>query len=60
MSVEVFEAVYGHHHPDFQHNAANSFNKSGQIPDRNPVNKRDRTWPKDTNIVDFSSLPRQR
>jgi integrase len=59
MSVEVFEAVYGHHSPDFQHNAANSFNKSGQKPDRNTENKRSRTWPEGTNIVDFSSIPRQ-
>lgn len=37
MSPEVLERVYGHHHPDFQHDVAERM--SGQNRDRNPVNK---------------------
>jgi site-specific recombinase XerD len=28
MSEEIFERVYGHHHPDFQAEAVNAFNQS--------------------------------
>jgi integrase len=34
ITMEVFERVYGHHHPDYQSNAVNAFNKSRQKPDR--------------------------
>jgi Tfp pilus assembly protein PilE len=27
MTVQTLESVYGHHHPDFQHAAANSFSQ---------------------------------
>lgn len=38
MSPEVLERVYGHHHPDYQHDVADKM--SGQDRDRNTVNKR--------------------
>jgi integrase len=38
MSPEVLERVYGHHHPDYQHDVAERM--SGQNRDRNAVNKR--------------------
>jgi hypothetical protein len=34
ITMEVFERVYGHHHPDYQANAVNALNKSRQKPDR--------------------------
>ena len=40
MTVEMLERVYGHHHPDFQREAAEAMARSpGQKRDRNPVNK---------------------
>jgi integrase len=42
MTVEMLEDRYGHHHPDFQREAAHAITNrtSGQIRDRNSVNKR--------------------
>jgi integrase len=35
ITLEVFERVYGHHHPDYQSNAVNAFTRRPrQIPDR--------------------------
>jgi integrase len=35
ITLEVFERVYGHHHPDYQSNAVNAFTRRlRQIPDR--------------------------
>lgn len=39
MTVQTFEAVYGHHHPDHQHNAVNAFKSPRQRPDRLSVNE---------------------
>jgi integrase len=40
MTVEMLERVYGHHHPDFQRDAAAAVARSpGQKWDRNSVNK---------------------
>ena len=40
MTVEMLERVYGHHHPDFQREAAEAVARSpGQKRDRNPVNE---------------------
>jgi integrase len=43
VTVEVFERVYGHHHPDYQTSAVNAFNRSRQKPDRYTATKRERT-----------------
>ena len=46
MTVEMLERVYGHHHPDFQREAAEGIARSpGQIRDRNTVNKTRQTAP---------------
>ena len=37
MTVKQLEETYGHHHQDFQKEAANAL--SGQYAARNPVNK---------------------
>jgi integrase len=59
MTVEVLERVYGHHHPDFQRDAAEAVARSpGQIWDRNPVNKARRTSPNVTKIAEFSKAAR--
>lgn len=39
MTVEMLERVYGHHHPDFQSDAASRVTAPGQNRDRNPMNK---------------------
>ena len=40
MTMQQLEATYGHHHPDFQHNAARAVSRSpGQDRDRLAVNK---------------------
>jgi integrase len=41
MTVEMLEGVYGHHHPDFQRDAADAVTGrlGGQKGDRIPVNK---------------------
>jgi integrase len=52
MSPEVLERVYGHHHPDFQRDAAEKM--SGQNRDRNTVNKRGQSAPDTTKIINIS------
>ena len=32
ITMEMFERVYGHHHPDYQSNAVNAFNRSKRSP----------------------------
>lgn len=34
ITLETFERVYGHHHPDYQSNAVNAFSRPRQKPDR--------------------------
>jgi hypothetical protein len=52
MSREVLERVYGHHHPDFQHDVADGM--SGQNRDRNTVNKRGQPASDTMKIINFS------
>ncbi|MBX3546872.1 site-specific integrase [Chelatococcus sp.] len=52
MTVQQLEATYGHHHPEFQSEAAEALRR--QKSDRNPVNKTERTPEKASKIVDFS------
>ena len=55
MTVEILERVYGHHHPDFQRDAAAAVTRlPGQKRDRNPVNKARQTSPNITKIADYS------
>jgi integrase len=59
MTVEVLERVYGHHHPDFQAQAADALSGlPGQKWDRNAVNKTRRTSPNTTKIVELSKVSR--
>jgi hypothetical protein len=48
ITLEVFERVYGHHHPDYQSNAVNALSRARQIPDRYSDTKRERAG---TNVV---------
>jgi integrase len=41
ITQEVFERVYGHHHPDFQSNAVNALSRPRLLPDRIGANKRE-------------------
>ena len=41
ITLEVFERVYGHHHPDYQSNAVNAFSRSRQKSDRYNETKRE-------------------
>jgi integrase len=43
ITREVFEEVYGHHHPDYQSNAVNALSRPRQKPDRYPATKREQT-----------------
>jgi integrase len=43
ITREVFEEVYGHHHPDYQENAVNAFSRPRQKPDRYSATKREQT-----------------
>jgi integrase len=52
MTVKQLEETYGHHHPDFQREAAEAL--GGQNGERNNVNKRRRAAPNVTNITEFS------
>jgi len=54
MTVEVLERVYGHHHPDFQRDAAAAVTRSPlrQKCDRNNVNETRRTSAKVTKIAE--------
>jgi integrase len=56
MTVEMLEDRYGHHHPDFQREAADAITNRtpGQIRDRNIVNKRASASQNAGRIVGFS------
>ena len=58
MTVEMLESRYGHHHPDFQRQAADAITNRapGQNRDRNTVNKARRTSPNVTKITDISKV----
>jgi hypothetical protein len=48
ITLEVFERVYGHHHPDYQSNAVNAFSRPRQKSDRYNETKREQAG---TNVV---------
>jgi integrase len=48
ITLEVFERVYGHHHPDYQSNAVNAFSRTRQKSDRYNETKREQAG---TNVV---------
>jgi integrase len=50
ITLEVFERVYGHHHPDYQSNAVNAFSKPRQKSDRYNDTKREQAG---TNVVNL-------
>jgi len=56
MSVETLERTYGHHHPDFQAQAAKNISArpGDRLGDRNPANKREHSPTNVTNVIDFS------
>ena len=55
MTVQTLEQVYGHHHPDFQREAAEGFARApGQKRDRNSVNEMRQTSANVTKIAEFS------
>src|SRR5271168_2216711 len=56
MTVQTLEQVYGHHHPDFQREAAQGFSSkvSGQKRDQNSVNETRQTSANVTRFVGFS------
>jgi integrase len=54
MTVEMIERVYGHHHPDYQVDAARALSGPGQKRDRNTVNKTRRIMANTTEIVELS------
>src|SRR5262245_3081269 len=59
MTVELLQGRYGHHHPDFQCEAAEAVAGSpGQKWDRNPVNKTRRTSLNVTKIAEISKEAR--
>src|SRR5262245_1236899 len=45
ITRDVFEEVYGHHHPDYQANAVNALSRPRQKPDRNSATNREQTAP---------------
>jgi integrase len=51
MTVETFERVYGHHHPDHQQHAVNAFG-TRQKPDRYKATKREQTTPSAVKVAD--------
>jgi len=55
MTVEILEKIYGHHHPDYQADAAEAATRTnrfvGRKWDRNTVNKRGRTSANVTKIA---------
>ena len=53
-SPEVLERVYGHHHPDYQHDVAERM--SGQNRDRNSMNKNGPTPSNTAKIVNLSGV----
>ena len=56
MTVEMLESRYGHHHPDFQRQAADAITNRapGQNRDRNTVNKTRQTQMSVTKNVEVS------
>jgi integrase len=54
MTVQQLETTYGHHHPDFQHEAAEAL--GGQNGERNTVNKRRRDATNATKSTAFSKI----
>jgi integrase len=57
MTVEMLQDRYGHHHPDFQREAAEAIARSpGQDRDRLTVNKARQTTPRVTKIADHSRV----
>jgi integrase len=54
MTVEMLERVYGHHHPDYQVEAAGAL--SGRKRDRNTVNKTRRTAKNAAEIIELSRV----
>jgi integrase len=54
MTAQQLEATYGHHHPDFQREAAQAL--GGQNGERNTVNKKRRDAANATNIAGFSKI----
>jgi hypothetical protein len=56
MSVETLERTYGHHHPDFQAQAAKNIaaRPGDRLGDRNPANKREHSPTNVTNVIGFS------
>jgi hypothetical protein len=50
ITREVFKDVYGHHHPDCQHNAVNALSRPRQKPDRYGVTKREQAVAKVVNL----------
>ena len=45
VTLEVFERVYGHHHPDYQSNAVNALSRPRQKPDSFAATKREQMAP---------------
>jgi integrase len=56
MSTEMLERTYGHHHPDFQADAARA--AAGQDRDRNGVNKQARSRANATKNAEFTRRAR--
>jgi integrase len=54
MTVEMLERVYGHHHPNYQAEAAEAL--SGQKRDRNAVNKKAQASLSGTKIIELSRV----
>jgi integrase len=56
MTVQTLEQVYGHHHPDFQHESAQGLSSKvpGQKRDQNSVNETRQTSANVTRFVGFS------
>jgi integrase len=59
LTVETLERVYGHHHPDYQRDAADAVARSpGQKWDRNTVNKQRQITSRVSNIAELSKVGR--
>jgi integrase len=57
MTVELLQGRYGHHHPDFQRDAAEAVAGSpGQKWDRNPMNKTRRT---SSNVIKIDEISKR-
>jgi hypothetical protein len=57
MTPEMLQGRYGHHHPDFQRDAAEAITRApGQDRDRNTVNKARQTSPNATKITNISKV----